>query len=48
VREIVRVIGHDRDGYQLDGSLGPPFPPIQQVVASHSPSSTSSTKGESS
>ncbi|MFI8617245.1 P-type conjugative transfer ATPase TrbB [Acidovorax sp. NPDC077693] len=48
VREIVRVIGHDRDGYQLDGSLGPPFPPIQQVFAPHSPSSTSSTKGESS
>ena len=48
VREIVRVIGHDRDGYQLDGSLGPPFPPIQQVAASHSPFSTSSTKGESS
>ena len=46
VREIVRVIGHDRDGYQLDGSLGPPFPPIQQVVASLSPSSTSSTTGE--
>ena len=46
VREIVRVIGHDRDGYQLDGSLGPPFPLIQQVVASLSPSSTSSTTGE--
>lgn len=28
VREIARVIGHDSQGYQLDTSLGPPFPSI--------------------
>ena len=26
VREIARVTGHDHHGYQLDASLGPPFP----------------------
>ena len=30
VREIARVIGHGSQGYQLDASLGPPFPSIPQ------------------
>lgn len=34
VREIARVIGHDSQGYQLDTSLGPPFPSIFQPPSS--------------
>ncbi|MNR63242.1 hypothetical protein D3C85_1854820 [compost metagenome] len=37
VREIARVIGHDSQGYQLDGSLGPAFP---SNFSSPSPPST--------
>ncbi len=40
VREIARVIGHDHHGYQLDASLGPPFPDIPPASLSQPPSST--------
>lgn len=34
VREIARVIGHDSQGYQLDTSLGRPFPSTTQPTSS--------------